>query len=477
MKTFQTMLKHLYIVVFFIAFVCAAWLVALQRQEILQASVPIENRTVILENSSDKSETPSPSTMQQRAAITPLPGELFLKTIDINLDDDEDFEQIIVSKKGPSSTSLEIVVADFLSTLGIYSRYFDGAVAATKLDSIIVQTMDMTTDGLPDLIVQGLDEFNNQTLTVFQRSQNRGYASIFSGTGTDITIQEQDNSDNIAPATITVQSPSESAGMVIQTTYKWNERLSSFEKASETLLRDDDRPSLGLAEADTQTFLLWLNRLWTRNTDTSDLRSLFVDVQSNTLILGAPQLQQRWIIQSAVHNGNRLYLTCSISESGGLSRLVVIDAKTQDEISVGIVDQQVSRFRRDEGWSGIYHLASSTNQSRSLQTEQPDIDLFWGRYLGSDHSVLVLTPSKSIIVLEKKYREGIAKFYNYAEYRVLDFLQIEPNGLAAARLIFVVEVDLSDDGAIRQLHLVPAHIGPTGVQFDYRPPYVFTKTS
>jgi len=114
---------------------------------------------------------PSLSTLQQRAAITPLPGELFLKTIDINLDDDEDFEQIIVSKKSPSSTSLEIVVADFLSTLGIYSRYFDGAVAATKLDSIIVQTMDMTADGLPDLIVQGLDEFNNQTLTVFQRSQ------------------------------------------------------------------------------------------------------------------------------------------------------------------------------------------------------------------------------------------------------------------------------------------------------------------
>jgi len=155
MKTTQTMLKHLYIAVFFIAFVCAAWLVALQRQEILQASVPIENRTVLLENSSDKNEAPSPSTMQQRAAITPFPEELFLKTIDINLDDDEDFEQIIVSKKGPSSTLLEIVVADFLSTLGIYSRYFDGAVAATKLDSIIVQTMDMTADGLPDLIVQG----------------------------------------------------------------------------------------------------------------------------------------------------------------------------------------------------------------------------------------------------------------------------------------------------------------------------------
>jgi len=91
--------------------------------------------------------------------------------------------------------------------------------------------------------------------------------------------------------------------------------------------------------------------------------------------------------------------------------------------------------------------------------------------------VLVLAPSKSIIVLDKKYREGIARFYDYNGYRGLDFLQIQPNGLAAESLLFVVSAEQSGDGAIRRVRLVPAQIGPNGVQIEYRTPYVFTKTS
>ncbi len=111
------MLNRTYIAAFFVAFAFAAWLVALQRQENLQAAVPIENRTVMLEVPSGKNEVPSQNTIQQRAKITPLPGEIFLKTIDVNLDDDEDFEQVILSKKSTASTSLEIVVADFSQAL------------------------------------------------------------------------------------------------------------------------------------------------------------------------------------------------------------------------------------------------------------------------------------------------------------------------------------------------------------------------
>ncbi len=476
MKRRQTTLRRIYIAVFFVAFALAAWLVALQRQEVLQAAVPIENRTVILEAPSDKDETPSPNSMQQRATITPLPGELFLKTIDINVDDDEDFEQVILSKKSTASSSLEIVVSDFSPALGVYFRYFEGPIAATELDSIIVQPVDATADGLPDLIVQGLDAASDQTLTVFWRSPDRGYARVFSGAGSEISLHEPDNSENPAPVSIIVQAPSGSAGMALQTTYTWNRRLSSFEKNSETLVRQNNNLSLTLAGADARAFLSWLNRLWTRGSDPSDPRSLFLDVQGNALVLGSPQIQQRWIIKSAARNGNRLYLTCSLSEASGLTRLVEIDAEAQDEISVGIIDQQVSRFRRDEGWSGTYSAASAVQQG-PLQAGQPDFDLFLGRYLGNDDSVLVLAPSKSIIVLDKKYREGIARFYDYNGYRVLDFLQIQPNGLAAERLLFVVSAEQSGDGAIRRVRLVPAQIGPNGVQIEYRTPYVFTKTS
>ncbi|HBE47197.1 MAG TPA: hypothetical protein DDW14_07735, partial [Spirochaetaceae bacterium] len=133
------MLKRLYIAAFLVAFALAAWLVALQRQETLQASIPIENRTVMLESSNEKNQVQQQSAVQQRARIAPVPEEIFLKTIDLNLDDDEDFEQVIISRKSTSSQALSIVIAKFSPALGIYFRYFDGEIAATKSDSIIVQ--------------------------------------------------------------------------------------------------------------------------------------------------------------------------------------------------------------------------------------------------------------------------------------------------------------------------------------------------
>ncbi len=48
------MLKRTYIAAFLVASAFAAWLVALQRQENLQAAIPIENRTVMLEVPSGK---------------------------------------------------------------------------------------------------------------------------------------------------------------------------------------------------------------------------------------------------------------------------------------------------------------------------------------------------------------------------------------------------------------------------------------
>jgi len=478
MKRSQTMLKRTYIAAFLVASAFAAWLVALQRQENLQAAIPIENRTVMLEVPSGKNEVPSQNTIQQRAKITPLPGEIFLKTIDVNLDDDEDFEQVILSKKSTASTSLEIVVADFSQALGVYFRHFEGPIAATKLDSIIIQPMDVTADGLSDLLVQGLDASNDQTLTIFRRLSDRGYVRVFSGAGSEVTLQDPDNSGGASAASIVVQTPSDSPGMVVQTAYTWNNRLSSFEKKSETSVRQNNAFALGSGGTDAQVFLSWLNRLWTRNTDASDPRSLFLDVKNNALIFGDQQIQQRWIIKSAERNENRLYLTCSTSEASDLDRVVVIDAKAQDEIAVGIIDQQGSHFRRDEGWSGTYSgVAPVAALPQSIMRSEPNFDIFFGRYLGNDDSVLVLGPSKSIIVIDKKYREGIAKFYDYHGYQVLDFLQIKPNGLAGERLLFVVSAEQSGDGAIRRVRLEPAQVGPDGVRIDYRPPYEFTKTS
>jgi hypothetical protein len=474
------MLKRLYIVAFIVAFALAAWLVALQRQETLQASIPIENRTVMLESSNDKSQAQAQSGLQQRARIAPVPEEIFLKTIDLNLDDDEYFEQVIISKKSASSQALSIVIAKFSPTLGIYSRYFEGEIAATKLDSIIVQPEDVTGDGIADLVVQGLDASNNQTLTIFRRLSSRGYAKVFSGRGTSVALQENTEADKARAASIILETREIRSNVVHQSKYTWNDRLSTFEKTSEIALDQKARPTFaGPTGTDVGSFLSWLDRLWTNSENTADARYFYLNAQNQELIFSDQQIQQRWLMKSSERNGNRLYITCSTSESSDLDRVVVIEARAENEIAVSVMDQQIATFHRDEGWSSIYRTASIPSAVASARAKAPQFDFsqLFGRYLGDEGSVLVLNPAKSILIIKGKYREGIARLYEYDGRHVLDFLQIQPNGLAGERCFYSISIEQSEDGSVERLQLEPAAVSADGVSISYLSPYIFKKTS
>jgi len=476
MNNFKSLVSHLYFVAFFAAFLIAVYLIVIQRQETLQASVPIENRTIVLESLSDKSQVSPQNASQQHAKISPLPGDIFLKTIDIDVDDDEDFEQVILCKKTAGSTVLWMIIADFSPNLGAYLRHFEAEIRASKLESITVQPLDVTGDGLSDLLIQGLDSSNNQTLTIFRRLLNRGYSLIFSETGLSINLQDSDES---AIPSIVVESLPNKTGLVSYKTYIWNRNSLFLEKVSESPLRESNSISEGPSGSDAQSYLSWLSRFWKKNSDASNICSLYLDTNSNALILEGQQIQQRWIIKSAERKGNRLYLTCRLSELSYLDRIFIIDAKGQNVISVSIIDQQVSHFRRDEGWSGKYESYDYMKEAKDNKTilSSPDHSQFLGRYLGDDHSVLVLDQSKNILVLNGKYREGAARIYYYDGYQVLDFLQIQSNGLVGDRLLFIVSIDQSENGKINRLILRPAEIGADGVRMEYRTPYIFIKTS
>jgi len=476
------MLNRINIIAFCVALVIALWLVAIQRQETLRASIPLENRTAMVELPTNDPRAASQNPVPQRARISPLPGEIFLRTIDLNIDEDEDYEQCIIAKESTASSMLLIIIADYNQALGTYSRYFQDTITEAKDDSLIIQPMDVTGDGLADLIVQGLDNANNQVMTIFRRLARRGYTRVFAQIGTVIVLQEPPNTKNYGAASIVVQTPSWSQNRAVRTLYTWNTRLQFFEKASETPFQENSQEALGIPGSDALSFELWLNRLWTRSDSASDTRSFFLDTSKSELYFGEARMQQRWIIKSADRSDARLYLTCSTSESSDLDRVVTIEAKSRDTILIGIIEQQISQFRRDEGWSGVYTAFIPPKESApnepSISTQLSlDLSKFYGRYLGSDDSVFIFEPSRAVLVLSKKYYEGIAKVYDYNGIQVLDFQQILANGLGGQRLLFTIRAEMAQDESIIRLSLIPSSIESTGVKIDYAAPYVFIKTS
>jgi len=227
MNTHRSLFDILYTIAFSAVLIAAIWLGVTQRKNTIEASVPLENRVVFLETSIEAAWPIYSNPSTQHARISPSQNELFLRTNDFNIDDDEEVEQLIFTRKSNNAANLYLVIADFSENSGNYQRVFEAPIAAVKLDSIMVQLLDLTEDGRTDLIVQGLDASSNQTLTILRKLPNKGYTQAFSAFGTKITIEEPKNG---AHARITIDISNTQKGTIERSFYVWNTRLFPLNK-------------------------------------------------------------------------------------------------------------------------------------------------------------------------------------------------------------------------------------------------------
>ncbi len=473
------MLKRLHIVAFALAFVLAAWFAALHRQETLRASVPLAQRIVVLDTNaaSGRSVDTNAARVPQRARINPQPEELFLRTIDMNIDEDEEFEEVILARKSTDSKVLNLIVAEFAPSSGLYVRFADIPLGHVDAESVIVLAEDVTGDGTVDLVIQGLDLSNQQYLAIVRRDGSRGYGVAFSGSASSLTLLQNAAQDAERAVRIVSEVFLESGQGILRTEFRYNARLRTFEQLTRTLVSvtsiagHDGPPGTSVED-----FQKWLKPFWVK-VEAEDYRSLFFDMMNQEIIFSSGAIQQRWMILHTARSGNRLYITCSTSESSDLDRVITIESREKDQILVSIIDQQVSRFRRDEGWSGLYCAEPIPSTKTPEPTSSLTLEDLSGRYLGLEHSVLVMSETKTILVIKGRYYEGISHLHLWNGVQVLEFLALDPNGIPKERMLFAASVSRTPEGKIARLVLEPAKAGPQGISLLRRPPIVLSKTS
>ncbi|HWP69314.1 MAG TPA: hypothetical protein VN437_08425, partial [Rectinemataceae bacterium] len=236
----KRVIQAILIVAFILAFGLFIYFFARMRQENLQASLPVAGRMVDLGTSvgsENHGETSSPA--KNRAKISPEWGETFLDTLDMNLDEDEDLEQVIVTKNSlAESAKISIVIADFQPATGSYYRLWKGETLASKPNAFVVQPRDLINDGSAELLCFGIDDSNYQTLTVFKRASqgSSAYTRIFAATGLNIAVVEQADDASRGSAVINVfESAAGGASPLDQkkTSYAWNPSRKAYSKEAE----------------------------------------------------------------------------------------------------------------------------------------------------------------------------------------------------------------------------------------------------
>lgn len=103
--------------------------------------------------------------------IPALPNEVILNVTDFNIDQEIGNEQVLtVRKTNRPEGQLSIVVADYIDQKKAWIRAWEGDTLSTKLTTFSIQAKDLIGDHNLEIVCRGMNDANEQTITVFRRS-------------------------------------------------------------------------------------------------------------------------------------------------------------------------------------------------------------------------------------------------------------------------------------------------------------------
>lgn len=374
------------------------WNSAAERDE---ASRPVVTRKLVVatDGSAAKGgpQGQNPSAATNR--IDALPDEVVLDVESLNLDTDEPEEQIItVRKTGPGGGSLAIVIADSLPGRRGWFRSWESPVPVTKLTTLQIQARDVIGDHWLSIVVTGMDEKNEQTLTVFREvpgSEKTGlqYATVASVAGDSVRIEDADRPESYqlgqtegAPSSILVftKDPASVNPLdQIQTTWTWDPRRSIFVDSAKVAIpgaqveRDIATKVLTGHEADFEAFLqgIWYDASLGPNDPKT--RLLVFDRGADSIVFYSGDSQEvfHWNESHATRTG--LYVGAQNESVPTLRRLMDIEMTGSDTVSVRVFEDLLMKIDSENRWDGSYRRYKEGSVPKSPAPAPLPLDGTW----------------------------------------------------------------------------------------------------
>ena len=499
-------IQAILIVAFIVAFGFFIYFFAKTRQENLQASLPVAGRMVDLgtsAGSSGQGKTSSPA--KNRAKISPDWDETFLDTLDMNLDEDEDLEQVIIVKHSLSeSAKISILIADFQPATGAYYRLWKGETLASKPKAFVVQPRDLLGDGSLELLCFGIDAANNQTLTIFKRTMGgqAAYVSVFSASGLAISVEDQADDTGRDSVAISVFEPAPGGNSPLdqkKVGYAWNPARKMYVQDTLTFLPGAkieqmfiDKIATGRA-ADFETYL---DGLWVKE-DSAQTPSvlLYFDAARRQITIHSRQEKQEWDWNDSNAAFAGIYASISNSAVPEMLRLLNVELLGVDRVKIGAVAQQIVKFAMREDWNGVYRrFADGGSPSPASALEPVPVDKpfdvavsglgsgvslslqdFDGYYRTEEGTSLELRSGAFLMKTGSLARRGNFSFFRCGGQIILDLGLIDEKNIPSGRLSYSVSVRMAKGQGIGTLALRPARILSDRAESLYRPDLVFSR--
>ncbi|MDR2941562.1 MAG: pallilysin-related adhesin [Treponema sp.] len=370
-----------------------------------------------------------------------------------------------------------------------YKRLWDAPTAATRPETISLFTQDLIGDRNNCIIVTGMNNKYEHTMTIFRRSylasREQPYKKIAElQIDGSIVIQETSRSTAYQQGITSGQSfniaayghDSSSANIMdqLETLYSFNPAANQYERTNVSRIpgiQIEQRRVREILSGAPGVFENFTHDLWYYVSPQGTIDSkqyIFFDPVSREIIFFGDEAQQVFQWQNSMPTRYGLYIKSQNISIATLLRFVDIELESLDSIKLRVFEDVRMKIIVSTSWDGTYRRAGAVKTEKPKSSIKPSLNALYDCSLGKlrfyDTGAYTITPGNSA---EKNGR------YVFFRVEENDLLELRPDNkedsAPEGRMVYKVE-SIGNSALI----LSRVRLGTTGVQSIMEPPIMLT---
>jgi len=374
---------------------------------------------------------------------------------------------------------------------GRYRRMWNASTAASRIETISLSIQDLTGDRNNCVIVSGMNDRDEHTMTIFRKSPNQAKEQAFKKIAEleiDGSIIIQENTRSLAYqqgitsgqsfniAAYNHDNTSENILDQIETIYSYNPSTEQYEQTRVTRIpgtQIEQRRLRELLSGTPGVFEDFINDLWYYVSPAGTVDSkqyIYFDPSGREIIFFGDEAQQIFQWQRSTPTRYGLYVRSQNISISTLLRFIDIELESLDSIRLRVIEDVRLPITINTTWDGSYRRAGTVNRQEALSQILPAVDAhydsIWGR-------IRFFNTGEYTINSNGVEKSGFYVFYKINEDTLLE-LRADGSESAGSRTDnrTVYKIANFADNA---LSLSRVRVGNSGIQDMQEPPVTLTK--
>lgn len=371
-----------------------------------------------------------------------------------------------------------------------YVRLWNAPTAATRPETISFFSQDLIGDRNNCIVVTGMNNRNEHTMTILRRSFYRPVTEVFNTIAEiqiDGSIIVQETARSLAyqqgmaigeSYNIAAYGQDRSSRNIldqIETIYSFNPVSEQYEQTSIARIPGSqiEQRRLGeLLSGAPGVFEEFINDLWyyVSPQGTIDAEQyLYFDPSGREIIFYGDEAQQVFHWQSSSPTRYGIYIRSQNISISTLLRFIDIELESLDSIKLRVIEDVRLKIAASTNWDGSYRRASSAvggGLNESVSSIKPAIDAVydssWGRIQFNSANEYTISSGNTI-------RSGRYVLFNLDDKELLELRPNEGNDTSSGRMVYRIETI-----GHSMLILSRVRLGTSGVQELFEPPVTLT---